>query len=314
MGDEMKQEQKEMQEGVFSSPQSSQEGAQDTAGETQGTKKKPIRAIIGCLLVVAVFLLIQVLVSAIGSTVIMVPFMQHYTGDDVAVAYQEYVMTSGLMTNILAITTLICAGVALLWYKLGVVKKYTAEKKQAWKDCMNPKTIAMLILFGLICYVAALVIASVVEIVSPNTADEFNELMGSALGGNAIIAIVTTVILAPIAEEVMVRGIIFHKLSRNLPVAAAIVIQALLFSFYHLNVMQALYVLPIGLALGYTAYKLHSVVPCIIIHAVNNLFSSVVGALPEQLQSMYVMVGFGAVCCVLFYVLLRSKRSENMSL
>ena len=65
--------------------------------------------------------------------------------------------------------------------------------------------------------------------------------------------------------------------------------------------MQAIYVLPIGLLLGYTAYKCKSVLPCIVIHMINNFMPCVVALLPEALQVEWFFAIIVVVCAGLLY-------------
>ena len=79
-----------------------------------------------------------------------------------------------------------------------------------------------------------------------------------------------------------------------------------------MNVMQAIYVLPIGLLLGYTAYKCKSVLPCILIHMVNNFMPTVVGLLPETLQVEWFFVIIFVISAAILYVIWKMpKKTQN---
>ena len=75
-----------------------------------------------------------------------------------------------------------------------------------------------------------------------------------------------------------------------------------------MNLMQAIYVLPIGLLLGYTAYKCKSVLPCIVIHMINNFMPSVVAVLPEALQVEWFFAIIVVVCAGLLYFLWKREK------
>ena len=57
-----------------------------------------------------------------------------------------------------------------------------------------------------------------------------------------------------------------------------------------MNIMQGLYVLPLALALGYTAYRTKSVYPCILMHMVNNFMPSLLAVLPESVPTVPVAI------------------------
>ena len=137
--------------------------------------------------------------------------------------------------------------------------------------------------------------------------------MGFSLSGNALIAVLTVVIIAPIGEELIFRGIIFRLLEKNLPVVAAIIIQAVLFGIYHMNIMQGLYVLPLALALGYTAYRTKSVYPCILMHMVNNFMPSLLAVLPESVPTVPVAIIIIVISAAVLYPLTKGMRAGKAS-
>jgi len=80
----------------------------------------------------------------------------------------------------------------------------------------------------------------------------------------------SVVIIAPIAEEILCRGIILKGLLKNYPPNKAIFISAILFSALHLNPWQAIPAVFGGLFLGWIYYKTQSVIPGMIFHAAIN--------------------------------------------
>lgn len=83
-------------------------------------------------------------------------------------------------------------------------------------------------------------------------------------------AILLLAILPPICEEILFRGTLARGLATRLPGWLAVTLAAMLFSAYHLSLVQALPTLTLGLALGLFALRADSVVPAIIGHVLNN--------------------------------------------
>ena len=78
-------------------------------------------------------------------------------------------------------------------------------------------------------------------------------------------------LLSPITEEIVFRGVIYNRMRRYCPTAAAIVLSGLLFGVYHGNLVQGLYGGCMGILLAYTYERLHSFfIPCLF-HATANL-------------------------------------------
>ncbi|MGT2906824.1 CPBP family intramembrane glutamic endopeptidase [Streptococcus dentiloxodontae] len=88
--------------------------------------------------------------------------------------------------------------------------------------------------------------------------------------------ILETVVLAPLAEEIVFRGIIFKKLFPKMQVLALIV-SSLLFALAHTptNIGSFIIYLAPGLALGYIYYKTNRLEYSIAAHAFNNLMVTI---------------------------------------
>jgi membrane protease YdiL (CAAX protease family) len=264
-------------------------------------KRKPWKGIAGAIWVLLVVLGIQVIVSLIGYSA-YAAFCIVQMGDTEA-GQQLYIekITSGdygdVATLILVAATLIYGLVVLLWYKLGYVKKYTSEK---WTDLktkfLKPEKLGKLAIATIGCYGLALLLAGLIGILMPSAIESYNDLMGISLGGNTALVCIVTIIIAPIAEETAFRGIILRKLIKNnIPITAAIIIQAVAFGIFHFNIVQGIYVIPLALLLGYVSYKYDSILPSIFVHMINNFL----GIALSPIWGI-VNVYLGAVLMVLF--------------
>lgn len=96
-----------------------------------------------------------------------------------------------------------------------------------------------------------------------------------------VMDLVTGAVLAPFAEEVLYRGLIFGGLAQRMPVAAAAAVSALLFALSHgLGVIAPIFVLGLGLAWIYA--RTGTIWAPIVMHAVVNAVSLLlVFALPK---------------------------------
>ena len=84
-------------------------------------------------------------------------------------------------------------------------------------------------------------------------------------------AFMKVVIMAPVIEELIFRGIILHGFRRNYNAATAVIISALLFSLFHLNPWQMPATFVLGLLLGWIMIRTRNILLAIIGHAINNL-------------------------------------------
>jgi membrane protease YdiL (CAAX protease family) len=276
------------------------------AAENVITKKKPWKGIVFSILILVAFLIIQTIVQLIPYTVYMLGCIQKMGGDQAAA--QEYylntLVSSGIPTIALALSTLVYGFVAALWYKFGFAKRYR-------KGTLHGKTLGILTIATIGCYGIALLLSGIITVLMPSARETFDNTMNTALGGNVIVACLVLVIFAPIAEELVFRGIVQQTLTKyGLSAKAVIIIQALLFAAYHLNLMQAIYVLPLALLLGYVSYKCKSVVPCIFVHMLNNGLAVVLGAVTQKV-SLFVIAPILIVVSLVVLFFFRGKSEEK---
>lgn len=81
------------------------------------------------------------------------------------------------------------------------------------------------------------------------------------------------VVAAPLAEEYLCRGIVLPALQRRWGSAVAIIGSALAFGALHMNPWQFFYAALLGMTLGWLRVQSGSIVPGILLHALNNLIS-----------------------------------------
>lgn len=93
------------------------------------------------------------------------------------------------------------------------------------------------------------------------------------------------VIIAPIFEELFMRGIILEQLSRRYKMKIAITTSALMFAVMHFNITQGVNAFLIGIIFGLVYSKTKNLTICIFLHAANNLFCYLVSYFP----SIYIM-------------------------
>ena len=92
-------------------------------------------------------------------------------------------------------------------------------------------------------------------------------------GADLIFYTVYTLILAPIAEETAFRGAALARLRNSFGAYSAALISATLFAAYHMSLAQFPYTFVLGFCLAIVAQRSGSIIPCIILHALNNLLT-----------------------------------------
>lgn len=96
--------------------------------------------------------------------------------------------------------------------------------------------------------------------------------------GSQLWSVILLLMAAPLAEEALIRGSILPRLRTGLGVVAASIVSALLFSLLHLNLVQIVLTLPLGIVLGFVACYTGRIRETIALHAGFNLLSVIVPA------------------------------------
>jgi hypothetical protein len=133
----------------------------------------------------------------------------------------------------------------------------------------------VLMLLGAIILAAE--VNGVVQMVWPKPA---SMSIPGLFGGSARVAFLAVVILGPVTEEFLFRGVILQGFLRNYSRWKAITVSAFLFALFHLNPWQFPVTFLLGVVLGWWLAVSGSLLPCIFGHALANslpLLISVVG-------------------------------------
>ena len=186
---------------------------------------------------------------------------------------------------------LIWAAVFYLWYR-----KVVVIKPEITRRCFQKKNLLLLVLLAV---GSNLFISGALDLIFPylgKMGEEYNELMNEMIDSNIILSLISSLVLAPIAEELICRGIILKKAREAFPFAVANIIQALIFGIIHGNMIQGTYAFVIGLILGYVAYTFDSILPAILIHFILNLLGGYLAlAWPVTVQILEIILGAGII-------------------
>lgn len=225
-------------------------------------------------------------------------------------------MMTDMMSGLGQITgiVMVVAGILLLfvyvpWFYFGCGRPKIS--RESARRTFAPRTLLVVVLiaaglnYGINCLMLS------INIAAPQALEKYNQLMETAGLGVSPWANAAAVILAPLGEELIFRGVVFYYARRAVSdmknVRAAFwianVFQALLFGVYHMNLVQGIYAFFIGLALGYLCERYRSVIPGMLAHLVFNGMSTLFdGALyawiPEESLLWCSVIGVAAIALV----------------
>lgn len=130
----------------------------------------------------------------------------------------------------------------------------------------------------------------------------YSELATETMAGQPVWVLLLSVgVLAPIAEELTFRGLVFRRLKDWMPASISIVVSALAFGIYHGNVVQFLYATLFGILLAFIYHRTGTLWTCVVAHMVSNLWSLFGSAWWSQILGR---IPYGTVIGILIEILL----------
>lgn len=117
-------------------------------------------------------------------------------------------------------------------------------------------------------------------------ADVFDQLFSAQQ--HPVWSFVLLVVVAPLTEELMFRGLMLRGMLGRYPAHTAVLTVAALFAAVHLNPWQALSALALGALLGWFYVRTRSLLPALLGHAVANAAYFVVPFLPFHVEGFNV--------------------------
>ena len=134
--------------------------------------------------------------------------------------------------------------------------------------------------------------------------------------GSLWATVISTVIMAPIMEELMIRGLSLNKLLSGSKKWTAIIVSSIVFGVIHMNLLQGLNAFVLGIVLALVYYKTRSLITCMLCHAANNLLSVVSEVLVIKEIGNYELINnVIAIACVVLgivgtYLFFKSKDAK----
>lgn len=200
------------------------------------------------------YIVMQLTLSFMLSFIVMPIFMYSM--------YFDYSIITAFVTMLVSFVT----GLIMVYFLSSTFKRKIKDLKFSFKPKETIDTIAMMYFLN---YAIGIIGALLSKFGFPDTSPDFS-LSGGFLYN--LFTFISVVILAPIFEELIFRGMILQVLSKYNKVFA-ILVTSLLFGLLHLNMTQAVPAFFMSLILCYMCLKTDSLLVTILAHAGNNLLA-----------------------------------------
>lgn len=134
-------------------------------------------------------------------------------------------------------------------------------------------------------------------------------------GGSGLELILTVVIIAPLVEELLFRGIVFRSMQKVFPVWISIMLSAIMFGAYHMNLAQAVYATFMGIVAGIIYHKTNRLKYPIIVHAANNFIGAMQSFIPSKAGSlmidMFSLIMIIPMCYIIYHLLKKHTAKQG---
>ena len=137
-------------------------------------------------------------------------------------------------------------------------------------------------------------------------------ISNNAVFVNTLPGILYMALLGPATEDIFYRGVIFHVARQRRGNLYAVLISSFLFAIWHLNGVQFISALFMGVIIGYAVILTDNVYIGVVIHVVNNAFSLFNGAVLNKLWDFegsfaFAPIGIGILLLVFGILMLRRE-------
>ncbi|MCR4850793.1 MAG: CPBP family intramembrane metalloprotease [Lachnospiraceae bacterium] len=297
----------------------SEEFVTQTEETAKDTYETPKSGGVGAYLFGLLVFLVMTVASAIVSVIGTMPLQQRAilaSGGDPAKA-QELILAEMANSPLVPITQFFASFIMLvigaLWYFFKFYKPARDEGRvtPVLPKIMNLKAILLIVFGTMSAYSLAVLLQYGMTLLLPEYASNVNTVLSGALSG--VIGVLAGIIVAPMAEEIAVRGLILRRAEKSFGLVGCMIISAVMFALFHLNLIQSVYVIPMGLFWGYIGYKYKSVIPCIICHLINNLIAVLISSFADGISVSNAMIfaGLFIVCGVITFFAIKMPEKET---
>lgn len=258
-----------------------------------------------------VYFLMQAAVSGVYSVMITTKLTVEMMGADGSIDMElltakvmDVVMPQAMtLTLISSILTLLILGLVFLIRK---------------KNFLEETSIRSMPVSGIVPVALAavgfnIVVSKLLQIIPfPESWIESYQQNSSMIGaGNIAVAWIATVIVAPILEEIVFRGLIYTRLKQGMAAVAAAVIASLLFALSHGTIVWGIYTFLLSMILIWTFECFQSLTANICFHFFFNLTGMVLSSIEEMpTAAEWVMFAVAVVAFAGGMVLISGKKNK----
>ena len=235
---------------------------------------KQLRAILECILLLGIVYLIYEIMYFAYNYIIFYGLQQGweririeaYTHlGDIESMTLEYVSNHPLEYTLISWLM-----IALLFFIVAVFSKQKLSQIFAVRHMSIKNSLASMVIgIGLVFLMNGLI-----RFIGAATDIEFSYLSSSTFQVYDLWFLMVVVgLLTPVFEELFFRGVVLSRLTHGFGPFLSILLSSVVFSLSHMNLVQSIYVFPVGLLAAYLVYRTGSIFSAIWLHTLYNILN-----------------------------------------
>lgn len=200
---------------------------------------------------------------------------------------------------------------------LGILLAFFALRKKDMLKEINASPIPALAYVPLsvmgMCFAVLVTFIMGILPISEEVWAEYNQ-SASVIDSAGFIPMLSTVIIAPIAEETVFRGLVYTRLKRAMPAWVAAILQAIIFGALHGQIIWMAYAFVMGLVLAATVESTGSLFAGMAVHICFNLMGGyVIEHIFTESTALFILLSAVILMAVSVYSAVRiAKRGKNI--
>lgn len=245
--------------GNFTAEDAAQEPAQNVLPSAEKPRRKAFPAVGDILVIMVLFFVTQTLTAVLLSLCgLHLPDISNLQVEDIESYMRAQILRGEGMAVLYPVSMTVSLLAIYLYIRFRGGRRSFAGFSAAG---FNPN----IILSGTVWVIAAQIVLEPLMAMLPS--------MENAGVGRGFWACVTAVVLAPVFEEILCRGLVLETVRRRWGDAVAVLISALFFGLVHVEPSTALAGFVVGGIFGTIYIRTHSLFSTIILHSINNVFA-----------------------------------------
>lgn len=245
--------------GNFTAEVAAQETAQNVSPSAEKPRRKAFPAVGDILVIMVLFFVTQTLTAVLMSLCgLHLPDISDLQVEDIESYMRAQILRGEGMAVLYPVSMMVSLLAIYLYIRFrGGRRSFAGFSVEGF----NPN----IILSGTVWVIAAQIVLEPLMAMLPS--------IENAGVGRGFWACVTAVVLAPVFEEILCRGLVLEAVRRRWGDVVAVLISALFFGLVHVEPSTALAGFVVGGIFGTIYIRTHSLFSTIILHSINNAFA-----------------------------------------